>query len=76
MLLYIQNPKICTPEITETNKWIQQSDGFKINTLHVYALIMKYQKGKVKKKYHLKIIKNYLGRNLAKEVKDLYSEKL
>ena len=26
MLLYIQNPKICTPEITETNKWIQQSD--------------------------------------------------
>ena len=46
------------------------------NILHVYALIMKYQKEKVKKITFKITIKNYLGTNLAKEVKDLYFEKL
>ena len=37
---------------------------------------MKYQKGKVKKQSLLKLHQKikYLGRNLTKEVKDLYAE--
>jgi len=48
------------------------------NLLFFYALIMNYQKGKAKNQPCLKSHQQrtkYLGINLTKEVKDLYSEK-
>ena len=47
------------------------------NLLHFYTLTMKYQKEKLRKQFHIpshQTEKKYLGINLPKEVKDLYSE--
>ena len=45
------------------------------NLLHFYTLLTNYQKEKLRKHFHLLLHqKEYLGINLTKEAKDLYSE--
>ena len=46
------------------------------NQWHFYTLIINHQKGKLRKKSHLKLHQNikYLGINLIKKMKDLYTE--
>ena len=44
------------------------------NQLHFYILTTNHQKEKLRKQSHLPHQKEYLGINLVKEVKDLYSE--
>ena len=48
------------------------------NLLHFYTLTTKDQKEKLRKQFHLQLHKKikYLGINLPKEAKDLYSKKL
>ena len=44
------------------------------NLLRFFTLIVKYQKEKVKKNPFKITLKKYLGINIIKEVKDLYTE--
>ena len=61
MILYIENPQDATKKLLELINDLGKVAGYKINIQKSVALL--YTKNKV-----------YLGINLPKEVKDLYSE--
>ena len=81
MILYIENPKDATSKLLELINDFSKFSGYKINTqkyLVFYTLTKKDQKEKLKKQSHLPLQKKrikYLGINLPKEAKDLYSKK-
>ena len=55
---------------------LQDTKSIYKNLLRFYMLIMNYQKEKLRKQSHLQLHKKnkYLGINLTKETKDLYTE--
>ena len=76
MILYIENPKDSIRKLLELISEFSNVSGYK-NHLHFYILTMKNQKEKLKNQSHsplqTKRIK-YLGLNLPKETKELYTE--
>ena len=77
MILYIENPKVSTQKLLELTNELKKFQDTRLiyrNLLLFYALIMNYHKVlKLPFKITSKRIK-YLGINLTKEVKDLYTE--
>ena len=80
MKVYIQNPKDSTRKLLELIKEFGKFSGYKINAQKFLAFLCtttKEQKEKLRKQSHLpshqKELK-YLGINLPKETKDLYSK--
>ena len=55
---------------------LQDTKSIYRNLLHFYTLVVNYQKEKLRKQSHLQFQQGikYLGINLIKEVKDLYTE--
>ena len=80
MILYIENPKDATRKLPELINEFGKVAGYKINALKSLAFLYtnsENQKEKLKKHSHSPLQQKikYLGINLPKEVKDLYSEK-
>jgi len=76
MILYIENPKDSIRKLLELISEFSKVAGYKINiqkSLAFYILAMKIQKEKLNFIIETKRIK-YLGKNLPKETKELYSE--
>ena len=81
MTLHIENPKHAIKKLLELISEFSKVTGYEINTqkslVHSYVLTMKNQRKKLRNQSHSplqqKIIK-YLGINLPKEIKELYSE--
>ena len=79
MILYTENPKDTIRKLLELISEFHKVAGYKISTQKslAYMLTMKNQKGKYKESIPLtmatKRIK-YLGINLSKETKELYTE--
>ena len=78
MIMYIENPKDSIRKLLELISEFSKVAGSKINTqksLAFYRLTMKNQKEKLRNQSHSpkKRIK-YLGINLLKETKELYTE--
>ena len=76
MILYIENPKDSIRKLLELISEFSKVAGYKINTqtyLHFYILTMKNQNEKLRNQSLTKRIK-YLGINLPKETKELYTE--
>ena len=76
MILYIENPKDCFRKLLELSSELSKVAGYKINTqksLSFYILAMKNQKEKLNLLIEIKRTK-YLGINLPKEKKELYTE--
>ena len=73
MILYIENYKLSTQKLLEliNSKTLQDTRLIHRNLLHLYILIMRYQKEEVKILSHLI---SHQKINLTKDVKDLYSE--
>ena len=78
MILYIDNPKDATRKLLELMNLVKLQDTKLMhrNLLHSYTLTMEDQKEKLRQQYHSPLQQKikYLGINLPKEVKDLYSE--
>ena len=76
MILYIENPKDSIRKLLELSSELSKVAGYKINTqksLSFYILAMKNQKEKLNLLIEIKRTK-YLGINLPKETKELYTE--
>ena len=76
MILYIEKPKDSIRKLLQLISEFSKVAGYKINTqksLAFYILTMKIQKEKLKFIIETKRIK-YLGINLPKETKELYTE--
>ena len=79
MILYTENPKDAARKLLELINEFGKVAGYKINAqilLHSYKLTINYQKEKLRKQSHLLLHKKgikYLGINLPKEAKALYS---
>ena len=80
IILYIENPNDSTQKLLELINKFSKVAGYKINIQRSVALL--YSNSEIlereyKKQYHLKLhppkIK-YIGINLTKEVKDLYTK--
>ena len=78
MILYIENPKDVNRKLLEIINQFRKLQDKKLirrSLLHFYTLTMKDQKEKLRKQSHLPLQRiKYLGINLPKETKDLYSE--
>ena len=80
MILYIENPKDATRKLLELINEFGKVEGYKINTQKSVAFLYTYNKRserKIKETIQLTVTskrKQYLGMNLPKEAKDLYSE--
>ena len=58
LIFYIENLKDFTPQLLELINEFSKVAGYRLtqrNPLHFFTLIVRYQKGKVKKKIHFKI---------------------
>ena len=79
MILYIGNPKDTIRKLLELICEFSKVARYKIqrNHLHSYTLTMKNQEEKLRNQSHLPLQQQkikYLGINLPKETKDLYTE--
>ena len=80
MILYIENPKNSTRKLLELINEFGNVAGYKINTQKYLAFLQtinKTSEREIKKTIPFTIASNrikYLGVNLLKEVKDLFSE--
>ena len=80
MILYIKNPKESTPKLLDIISEFSKVVGYKINTQKSVAFL--YSNNELAEREIRKAIPftmaskriKYLGINLTKEVKDLYSE--
>ena len=80
MILYIENPKVSTPKLLELINKFNKVAGYKINIQKSVAFLQtnneiseRESKKPILFKMTSKRIK-YIGKNLTKEVKDLYAE--
>ena len=79
MILYTENPNDATRKLVELANEFSNVAGCKVNTQTSVAFLYtnnKRSEREIKETiiyHHIKIIK-YLGKNLSKEAKDLYSE--
>ena len=76
-ILYIENTKDATRKLLELTNKFGKVEGYQINTqniLHSYILTTKDQKKKLRKLIITSKRIKYLGINLPKEAKHLYSE--
>lgn len=78
MILYVENPKDSTPKLLELiqqfSKW-QDIKSMHRNQLHFYRLTMRQKKEKlINCIYNCTQTIRYIGINLTKEAKGLYSE--
>ena len=74
MLLYIQNPKDSITKLLELIKVAGYKVAVHRNHLHFYIVTMKNQEEKLKNQSHSTKRIKYLGINLPKETKELYTE--
>ena len=80
MIVYLENPINSTKKTTWPNKWIWQNSGYKVNIQKSKAFSYannEISETEIRKKIPFDITTRkikYLGINLTKEVKDLYSE--
>ena len=79
MILYIENPKDSIRKLLELISEFSKVAGYKINTqndLQFYILTMKNQKEQLRNQSHSPLQQKikYLGINLPKETKELYTE--
>ena len=79
MILYIENSEDASGNFQNLSVNLGKLQDTKLvqrNLLHSYMLIMKDQKEKLRKQFQLPLYQKekYLGINLSKEAKDLYSE--
>ena len=80
MILHIENPKDSIRKLLELITEFSKVAGYKINTQkysHFYILTMKNQKEQLRNQSHSPLQKKsikYIGINLPKEMKELYTE--
>ena len=80
MILYIENPKDSTRKLLELINEYSKAAGYKINTQKSFALLYtnnEKTEGEIKEIIPFTIASKrmkYLGINLSKETKDLYTE--
>ena len=81
MILYIENPKDSIRKLIELISAFSKVSGYKINTQKLLAFLYtnneKNQKEKLRNQSHSNITTKgikYLGINLPKETKELYTE--
>uniref|UniRef100_A0A8C3YFI6 Reverse transcriptase n=1 Tax=Catagonus wagneri TaxID=51154 RepID=A0A8C3YFI6_9CETA len=80
MILYIENPKDSTPKLLELINKFSKVAGYKVNLQKSIAFL--YTNDEIVEKEYQNILPfktapqkmKYLGINLTKEVKDLYTE--
>jgi len=81
MILYVENPKDSTPKLLELIQEFSKVAGYKINAQKSVAFLYtnnKTEEREIKESIPFTIAPKtirYLGINLTKEAKDLYSEK-
>ena len=82
MIVYTENPRDCTKKLLDLINEFGKTAGYKVNTQKSKAFLYtnnETTETKIRKKIPFDIATRkikYLGINLAKEVKDLYSRKL
>ena len=80
MILYMENPKETIRKLLELISEFSKVMGYRSiarNPLYSYKLTMKNQKEKLRNQYHSPLQqKEYLGINLPKEKKELYTKNL
>ena len=80
MILYTENPKDATRKLLEPNNEYNKITRYKINTQKYVAFLYtndKRSEGKIKEAISLTVTSKgmkYLGINLPKEAKDMYTE--
>ena len=79
MILYVENPKDSTPKLLELTQEFSKVSGYKINAQKSVAFLYtnKTEEREIKESIPFTIAPKtirYLGINLTKEAKNLYSE--
>ena len=80
MILYVENPKVSTPKLLELVQEFSKVSGYKINAQKSVAFLYtnnKTEEREIKESIPFTIAPKtirYLGINLTKEAKNLYSE--
>ena len=79
MILHIENPKDATRKLLELINEFSKVEGYKVNTQKAAAFLYTNERseGEIKATISFTIASNrikYLGINLTREAKDLYSE--